>query len=201
VDSAVVIGLLIPLAYLLGTVPSGYVLGRRRGIDIRQHGSGNIGATNVLRTIGKGPAALALIGDLAKGAVPVFVGRALGLPLELQYLAGLAAVAGHIWPVWLRFRGGRGVATAFGALLAIAPLPGLVVALIFVLTVASSRYVSLGSILGSLAAPLIVWLWGYPTTVSLLTALVSGFIVVRHRGNIQRLLTGNESRLGQRLQG
>jgi acyl phosphate:glycerol-3-phosphate acyltransferase len=192
---------LLLAAYALGATPSGYIVGRfLRGIDIREHGSGSIGATNVLRTLGPAPAAAVLAFDTAKGALPALAARLLGLPLWVQFSVGLVALAGHVWPVTLSLRGGRGVATGSGLLFAVAPRPALLVAALFAAVLGLTRYVSLASILGSLSAPILLHLWGYPPSVVLLNVAGSGLIVWRHRGNIRRLLDGTESRIGQRVE-
>lgn len=185
-------------SYLLGAVPFGYLVGRSLGIDIRRFGSGNIGATNAFRVLGTGPGLLVLLGDAAKGAIPVLVGNRIGGP-TLAVLAGILAVAGHNWPVFLRFRGGKGVATAAGMLAALTPKVILICVLLWVAVVALTRYVSLGSIVAAASAPIVTLLLHQPWQFVVVTMLVGLVIVWRHRPNIKRLLAGTEYKLGQRV--
>lgn len=192
-------------SYLVGSIPWSWLIVRwRTGQDVRQVGSGNVGATNVLRTAGRGAGVVALLLDIAKGVLPVLTARALGAPPLVESCAATLAVLGHMYPVWLRFRGGKGVATGAGALGALAPLPALLAVSIFLLVVITTRYVSLGSIVALLAFPLLVLLlaaWGdSPRDVPFLvsSALVPALAVWKHRGNIRRLLAGTERRLGKR---
>jgi acyl phosphate:glycerol-3-phosphate acyltransferase len=189
--------LAVVAAYLIGAVPIGFLVARAFGLgDIRRHGSGNIGATNVLRTLGSGAAALTLAGDVAKGALAVWVGgRASG---DAAALAAVAAVVGNCWPVFLRFRGGKGVATGCGALLALVPLAVVPAALVWIAITASFRYVSLSSVLAALCVPLGAVLLGYPWPAGLASGVVAVIVVVRHRANVSRLLAGREPRLGER---
>ena len=200
-------------SYLLGSIPFGYLLVRIfRGEDVRQTGSGNIGATNVARTGSKGLAIATLLLDALKGYVAVahvfffarhhadhFVNSGPTLVYILAALAGLCAIIGHMYPVWLRFKGGKGVATAVGAFLGIAPTAILVVLALFVAIVAVTRYVSLGSIVGAAVFPFAAW-WLNPLTRSLvvlgLLSASSLLIIIRHKDNIRRLLAGNENRFG-----
>jgi glycerol-3-phosphate acyltransferase PlsY len=187
-------------AYLIGAIPVGFLVARAfGGTDIRRHGSGNIGAANVLRTLGRLPGVLTLLGDVAKGYAVVAFGRAV-LDGDTTALAacGVLAVVGNCWPVYLGFRGGKGVATALGAFLNLVPLATLPAALVWVLSVAISRYVSLGSILAALSVPVGALLWRYPGAFVATAAVVATIIVVRHLDNIARLLSGTERRLGQR---
>jgi len=195
------------LAYLLGSIPFGYLLVRLSvGGDVRETGSGGTGATNVTRRAGKGVGVLTLLLDLLKGMAAVLVARALpGAGEVAQWwvcAAAAAAVLGHVFPVWLRFRGGKGVATGLGVFLVLAPLATLCAALIFVLVVWLWRYVSLGSIVAAAVLPLAVWslsALGVSERVSLplllLSILGAGLIVLMHRANVGRLLRGEESRL------
>jgi acyl phosphate:glycerol-3-phosphate acyltransferase len=188
--------------YLLGSIPTGYLYGRARGIDIRRQGSGNLGATNVVRVLGWGPGVLVLLIDIAKGFLAVWV-LARFSPFAgsdlMRVGCGLAAVLGHTFTVWLRFQGGKGVATSCGVFLALAPLATSVVLLAFVAVVAATRYVSLGSILAAALLPLLVWAvgeGGRSGLILLLAALLAVAVVFLHRSNIQRLLRGTENRLG-----
>jgi glycerol-3-phosphate acyltransferase PlsY len=187
---------LVVSAYLLGSVPSGYILGSMAGVDIRKAGSGNVGATNVARLLGRGRGALTLAADVAKGWLPVFAALQLEMSLPAVTLGGAAAFLGHLYSVFLRFEGGKGVATALGVLLAMAPSVALVLLVLFALTVAASRLVSLGSITAAIAAPVGLWIVGYPPMVIALGGFIAALITWRHRGNIQRFLAGTEPKLG-----
>jgi glycerol-3-phosphate acyltransferase PlsY len=188
------------VAYLIGAVPIGWLVARAFGVaDIRRHGSGTIGATNVLRTLGRWPAIVTLLGDVIKGYVAVVAGRALGDgDVTATSLATAAAVVGNCWSVFLRFRGGKGVATGLGALLRSAPLATLAALPVFVAVVATTRYVSLASLLAAACVPLGVLLLGYPSPLAVAAVAVAAIVIARHHANIARLRAGTESRLGQR---
>ena len=204
---------IVVVSYLLGSIPFGYLLVRIfRGEDVRQTGSGNIGATNVARTGSRGLAIATLVLDALKGYVAVAhvfhfaQHHSDHLPqwgphavYVLAALAALCAIVGHMFPLWLRFKGGKGVATAVGAFLGIAPAAILVSLAVFVAVVAITRYVSLGSMLGAAIFPVAAW-WLNPetrsTAVILLITASSLLIIVRHKDNIRRLLAGNENRFG-----
>ena len=205
--------LIVVMSYLLGSIPFGYLLVRIfRGQAVRQTGSGNIGATNVARTGSKGLAIATLLLDAFKGYAAVTIAFWLGTrsvsdPRRVYFLAALAgvcAILGHMFPVWLRFKGGKGVATAVGVFLGIAPTAILVVLVLFVVIVGLTRYVSLGSMVGAAVFPIAAW-WLNPSTrtapVVLLITASSLLIIVRHRDNIRRLLAGNENRLGSSKKG
>ena len=193
----------IVTAYVIGAVPIGYLVGRAFGVaDIRRHGSGNIGATNVLRTLGRLPALLTLGGDIAKGYAAVALGGALasgpwGDPGAAAACA-VAAVIGNCWSIFLGFRGGKGVATGLGALLKIVPLAVLPAALVWLLVTISFRYVSLGSVLAASCVPLGALLLGMPAPFVIAAFAVGAIIVGRHHANISRLLAGHEPKLGHR---
>jgi glycerol-3-phosphate acyltransferase PlsY len=193
---------LVAVGYLVGSVPSGLVVGRLFfGIDVRRYGSGNIGATNVLRTLGLGAAALVFALDLAKGTIPVALAHWLFADPWWQVATALAAVAGHNWSIYLRFRGGRGVTTSIGALLAMTPLLTLLAVATGVAVIGLSRYVSLGSLTGAamglLAVAVSVTLAREPLAYLVYCVLAMLFILVQHRDNIGRLLSGKERKLGQ----
>ena len=188
----------VALGYLLGSVPFGLVLTRLAGLgDIRKVGSGNIGATNVLRTGRKGLALATLLLDGAKGALAVLAGYALAGPWGVVG-GGLGAVFGHLFPVWLRFRGGKGVATGFGVLIAADPVAGLTAGAVWVAVAAATRLSSAGALSAFLAAPLLMWAFGAHPAKIVLTIVVASLVWVRHRANIQRLLAGTEPRIGGR---
>ncbi len=196
-------------AYLLGSIPFGYLLVKVfRGEDVRLSGSGNIGATNVARSGAKGLGIATLALDALKGSAAVALARFLApsqefhgigppSPLPLMATAALAAVLGHVFPVWLRFKGGKGVATALGVFMVLFPKAILVALAIFILVVVVTRYVSLGSILGAIAFPIAAYFLQPTDWVSLvLASTVSLIVIVKHRENIRRLLAGNENRFG-----
>jgi glycerol-3-phosphate acyltransferase PlsY len=183
---------LVAFAYLLGSVPTGYILGYFSGVDVRKEGSGNVGATNVARVAGKKLGLLTLIGDAAKAIIPVYTARSMGFDDKIMALAALSAFLGHLYPVFLKFKGGKGVATALGGLLALAPEATAVLLVVFLIVFAASRYVSLASMIAAAAAPAAVWLMDYPPSVAALAAVMALYIIWRHRENIRRLLSGAE---------
>jgi len=186
-------------AYLIGAIPVGFLIARAFGIgDIRRQGSGAIGTTNVLRTAGKTPALLTLVGDVVKGAVAVTAGAAVaGNEPTGSAVAAVAAVIGNCWSVFLGFRGGKGMATGLGALLRFMPWAVLPSALVFLAVVATTRFVSLGSLLAALGVPLVALALGYPRVAVAGTAVIALVIVGRHHENIARLRNGTENRLGR----
>ena len=197
--------LAVALAYLLGSIPFGYLIVRLSGAgDVRETGSGGTGATNVSRRAGKGAGLLTLALDALKGAAAVVLARwLLGESMSWGVAAaGLAVLAGHMFPVWLGFRGGKGVATGLGVFLVVSPLAVAVAAVVFLVAVGLTRYVSLGSILASLTIPFGVWFWGghmgsTPATLTPLVALAvaaAALIILMHRANVARLLRGTESK-------
>ncbi len=199
--------LIITASYLLGSIPSGYLLVRFvRKQDIRQVGSGNIGATNVLRSGSKGLGAATFLLDMLKGCAAVWLG-AIAAPLlmpaspmrNVEALAALCAVLGHMFPLWLRFRGGKGVATGFGVFLVAAPWAALAAISVFFLVLYFTRYVSLASILGSASFPVFAWILvkaDKPRFFVAVEATVALLIILKHHQNIRRLLAGTESRFG-----
>jgi len=188
--------LLCALAYLLGSVPFGFLAAKMAGLDITKQGSGNTGATNVLRTLGPKYAIPVLVLDMAKGAVSAYAGlRLTGLGTLGALLVGAAAVAGHNWSVFLRFRGGKGVASSAGVILVAFPLLLLAALGVFVLIVAVTRYVSLGSLLGAWTAVALSFTSGYDLTAQIPVTLLAAAITYQHRANIKRLLTGTELKI------
>lgn len=188
--------LILLFSYLLGSVPTGYLLGSLSGVDVRQVGSGNVGATNVARVVGKKQGLLTLLGDAAKGFLPVFVSQQLGFSAAITSLAALAAFLGHLYPVFLKFQGGKGVATALGAFLALAPAATVVLAFTFSVVALASRTVSLASMVSAGLAPLALWALGYPEPFIVLGLLIALLIIWRHRENIRRLISGTEPKFG-----
>lgn len=189
----------ILLGYLTGSVPFAFLLARRVGIDVRVAGSGNVGAANVLRTTGTWRGVVVMGLDVAKGALAVLLASVTNSGATLTALAAAAAVVGHIYPVWLRFHGGKGVAVAAGVFAVLTPIATAVAAVLFLVIVWSTRYVSLGSIAATLALPPAAWLTGEPGPVVVAAAGTGALILFRHRGNIRRLRAGTERRMGRRL--
>ncbi len=195
---------LVAGAYLLGAVSfSLVVVWLLKGIDLRTVGSGNAGATNVLRTAGTGPALAVLLLDVGKGVAAVAVARALGAPGPVVGAAAAAAVAGHIFPIYHGFRGGKGIATLCGAMGVLAPRPALLAALIFVLVLAATRYVSLASMTGAGLFPILIYLSGRigwtgpaPPWLLITTALIAILVIAKHSANVRRLIAGSENRFG-----
>lgn len=183
---------LVVFAYLLGSVPIGFLLGCLSGLDIRQAGSGNIGATNVARVVGKRQGLVTLLGDVAKGFIPAVLSFQLGYRLPVTGIVALAAFIGHLYPVFLKFQGGKGVATAFGVFLGLAPMATLVLAGVFLIVALVSRVISLASLVAASLAPVVFWLFSCPPFLVGLSLLISLWIILRHRENIQRLLSGAE---------
>lgn len=191
--------IILLLSYFLGAIPVGLLMVKAfKGVDVRSYGSGNIGTINVLRVGGYWVAALVLIADVAKGAVPVLLASYLGLSSWIVVLAGLIAISGHNWSIFLGFKGGKGVATTLGVLVALSPLAALVAAVVWVLVVAITKYSSLGSMLGALSAPITLYLTGAPQAYILFGVIGSLFVLVRHKANIQRLIKGEELKFSQR---
>ena len=189
--------ILVVVAYLLGSIPFGYLIVRRKsGADIRETGSGGTGATNVSRRAGKAAGVLTLLLDAAKGRVAVLIAKSVSGDDWVIAVAAIAALVGHIFPVWLGFRGGKGVATGVGIFLVLAPIAVLLSGVVFVAIVALTRYVSLGSIIAAVLIPVFVWLQSVIVSPVLVAAVVgAALIVFAHRGNIQRLASGTESRI------
>ena len=191
--------LLALLGYLIGSIPFSFMVARLFGVkDVRTVGSGNVGATNVMRSAGKVPGILALLLDGSKGAVTVVLARGLTSSEALVCAAGICAMVGHLFPVWLGFRGGKGVATGAGLFLPLAPGALGIAALTFVATVATTRYVSLASILASLALPVAAYLLGGTTTVVVTAVVAASMVVVKHHANLGRLVRGVEPKLGEK---
>ncbi len=184
------------LSYLVGSIPSGLILGKSIwNIDLREHGSHNIGATNAWRTIGKQAGVLIFLCDLLKGVFGVWICGALsGTPLALV-LGGVFAIVGHSWSFFLRFKGGKGVATGLGVILSLMPIPALLIFAIWFVIVKITGYVSLGSIVGAALVPIFAWLFGEPRATIGFGFLAAFFVIYRHKENIQRLLAGTESKI------
>ncbi len=185
--------ILVIICYFVGNISSSILIGRiAAGIDIREHGSGNAGTTNVLRTIGKKAAAATLAGDILKGVAAVLLGRYFGGE-DLAMLCGLSAIVGHIWPAMFGFRGGKGIATGMGAVFALSPQLAVICILIGLIVIILTKYVSLGSIIGGSILPIAAFF--YSPEYFLWGLAVAAIAIVKHRANIQRLLKGTESKL------
>jgi glycerol-3-phosphate acyltransferase PlsY len=183
-------------AYLLGSVPFAFLLARRRGVDLRQAGSGNVGASNVLRTSGAPLAVLAMALDALKGTLAVVVAERVTAGPAVPVAAALASVVGHVYPLWLRFKGGKGVATAAGAFAFLAPVAAAVAVTVFVVIVAVTRVISIGSIGAALTLAVMTIIMRSPWIVSAGAVLAAALIVHRHRGNLARVMAGTEQRIG-----
>jgi len=184
----------IVAAYLLGSIPVGLVLARLKGQDPRKVGSGNIGATNVMRAAGKTLGIITLLGDILKGFIPTGLAILYGLSPVFVVSIGLAAFLGHLFPVYLRFKGGKGVATALGVFLALEPVAIPILLVVFIAVLLLWRYVSLGSLVGTALMPVLLLLFGAPAEYVLGSLIVGVFIYWKHRENIRRIMAGTESR-------
>ena len=182
--------------YLIAAIPTGVVIARLMGgEDVRQKGSGNIGATNVYRVAGKLAGVLTLVGDTLKGFLPLLAFKTWLEPTPTQLgIASAVAILGHCYPVYLKFKGGKGVATALGIFLVISPKAVFFALIVFILTVAITRYISLGSVLAALSAPLVILLLNHPQPIFLATLFIAALVIWRHNSNIRRLLDGTENR-------
>lgn len=190
--------LAILLGYLAGSVPFAFLLARRRGIDVRTAGSGNVGAANVLRTTGAWRAVIVMGLDMAKGIAAVAFGHLFAGGTALIALSGAAAIVGHIYPVWLRFHGGKGVAVAAGVFTMLSPVATGAAGVLFLVIAWSTRYISLASIAATIALPPVAWLLGSPAPVVFVAAGSAVLILFRHRTNWHRLRAGTERRVGVR---
>jgi len=191
------IALLIIFAFILGSIPVGVIIARVKGVDLKKVGSGNIGATNVLRSLGKGPAALTLIGDILKGTGAVALAGYFEVGPLYEGLTGLSAVLGHNFSLFLGFRGGKGVATSIGVLLLYTPQIALLTLIIWLVVVLITKYSSLGALVSFGLLPLNTALFESKEKLPV-AILMAAFIIIRHRDNIQRLLKGTERKIGQR---
>lgn len=194
------ITLILILSYLIGSIPSAYLVGRIfANVDIRTVGSGNVGATNVYRVVGKAAGIGVLIIDILKGFLPVYVVGLLGFDTIDKIVAGLGAVSGHIWTIFLKFKGGKGVATALGIFLGIAPIPILISLVLAIPIVVISKYASLGSITGALFFSLLLVFFEKEMVIKVFCIAVSVLVVIRHLPNMKRLITGQEHKFGTKL--
>lgn len=192
--------LVILVSYLLGSIIFSVIMGKLvAGIDIRNHGSGNAGATNTLRIIGKGPAILVFLLDIGKGVLAVWLAKWF-VPdhYGIAVISGIAVILGHNWPIWFNFRGGKGIATTIGMLLSLAFLPTLFAGLIAIITILITRYVSLGSLLLTAFLPVFIYWMDYPTELLWGSFAIVVFAWIKHRNNIVKLLKGTENKIGSR---
>jgi acyl phosphate:glycerol-3-phosphate acyltransferase len=191
---------LVLSGYVLGSVPTGLLVGRAYGVDVRRVGSGNIGMANVLRAVGKPAAALTMLGDMLKGFLPVVAARLLTENEWVISAVALAAVAGHCWPIFLQFKGGKGVATGAGTSIGLAPVVGLVLFAFWWAVVLVTRYTSLGAILVMVASPIAFYLSGQSAPYVLYTLVGGALVLWRHRENARALLKGTERKIGEKAE-
>lgn len=194
--------LALAIGYLLGSIPSGYILAKLwKGIDIREYGSGNIGATNVYRTLGLAPGVLVLLADMAKGAIPILLVRYFtdgDVQVVAELAAAVGALAGHGASLFLRFKGGKIVATGAGVIFTFSPLTGLIGLVLFIITVATTRYVSAGSIVAAATVPVCFYLFQLGTPYLVFAVLVASYAIFKHRSNIKRIISGTEFKIGEK---
>jgi len=195
--------LLILGSYILGSIPTSYIFGiTLKGVDLRKHGSGNVGATNALRVLGTGIGIVTLILDIAKGFLAVFIGRLIVPEISdlMLILIGMAAISGHIFTIFLKFKGGKGVATSAGVFIALTPLATLITFVVFIMVVWISKYVSLGSLVGALTLFIIELILNINNSfehyqILIFVGVICLFIFVRHKANIGRIINGNENKI------
>ena len=190
--------LLFVLSFILGSVPFGIIMGKVKGVDLKRVGSGNIGATNVLRSIGALPAVLTLLGDILKGTLAVSTGRYFGVGTLYEGLIGVSAILGHNFSLFLGFRGGKGVATSLGVLVLYTPKVAFITLIIWLVTVFFTKYSSMGAIVSFTLLPANIVLFDYDKTKLFITILIALFILIRHKDNIKRLIHGSEKKIGER---
>jgi glycerol-3-phosphate acyltransferase PlsY len=191
--------LLILFSFVMGSIPFGAAIARVKGINLREVGSGNIGATNVLRSAGRIPAVLTLAGDIMKGAIPVVIANSLLRdPLTIGII-GLSAISGHIFSVFLSFKGGKGVATSIGVLLAYSPLVAVITVVLWLAVAGITRYSSLGAVVSFAVLPLSMYLFDPVREKMIVSAIITILLLLKHVDNIQRLIRGTESRIGEKV--
>ena len=191
--------LAVTVGYFVGSIPFAFLLSRHRGIDLRRTGSGNVGASNVLRTTGVRAAVLAMVLDGVKGTIAVLIAQLLSAGAIAAVIAAFASVIGHVYPIWLRFRGGKGVATAAGAFAVLAPEALAISASVFVVAVLATRFISVGSVAAALTLALVATFSDAPAVVAIGATASALIIIYRHRDNLARLVAGTERRIGQRV--
>ena len=186
--------------YLIGAIPFGLFVGKLQGIDIRKHGSGNIGASNVLRLLGPGPAAVVMVGDTLKGFLPVLMCKAYFDNPWIVVLGGLLSILGHSVSIFLKLRGGKGVATSLGVVIGLDPLIGAIAFLLWVALVAIFRYISIASIIASASVSIMMWAHAQPSQYIAFAVVAAAFILIKHKSNIGRLRAGTEPKIGQKAE-
>jgi len=191
--------LAVTVGYFVGSIPFAFLLSRHRGIDLRRTGSGNVGASNVLRTTGVRAALLAMVLDGVKGTIAVLIAQLLSAGAVAAVIAAFESVIGHVYPIWLRFRGGKGVATAAGAFAVLAPEALAIAASVFVVAVLATRFISVGSVAAALTLALVATFSDAPVVVAIGATASALIIIYRHRDNLARLVAGTERRIGQRV--
>jgi len=189
---------LILCAFLLGSIPFGVVVAKIYGVNLKKVGSGNIGATNVLRAMGKGPALLTLVGDVLKGSLAVVIGRFFFHGPSLEGIIGLSAIVGHNFSLFLRFKGGKGVATSIGVLLIYSPKVGVLTVILWLMVILITRYSSLAAIVSFGVLPLGIYILDYSQGKLIISILIAFLLIFRHTDNIKRLLEGTELKIGKR---
>jgi glycerol-3-phosphate acyltransferase PlsY len=190
--------ILLIAAFVLGSIPFGIITAKVKGIDLKKVGSGNIGATNVLRSLGRWPAVITLLGDILKGTLAVAIGKYSGVEPLYEGLIGIAAILGHNFSIFLGFKGGKGVATSLGVLLIYTPHVALITLIVWVGVVLFTKYSSLGAIVSFALLPLNIMLFDFQDkTKIIISILISLFIIIRHKDNIKRLMKGTERKIGQ----
>ena len=190
--------ILLIVAFVLGSIPFGIITAKVKGIDLKKVGSGNIGATNVLRSLGKWPAVITLLGDILKGTLAVAIGKYSGVEPLYEGLIGIAAISGHSFSIFLGFKGGKGVATSLGVLLMYTPHVALITLVVWIGVVLFTKYSSLGAIVSFALLPLNIILFDFQDkTKFFISILISLFIIIRHKDNIRRLMKGTERKIGQ----
>jgi len=187
-------------SYLIGSLIFSFIVGKLlKGVDVRKHGSGNAGATNTLRVIGVGPAIIVFLLDVCKGLLAIVLASLFAPDRQwVEVACGLAAIAGHNWPVWFHFKGGKGIATTIGMIIALAPLAGVIAGVIAILSIVITRYVSFGSLLFTAFIPVFVFVLSYPIEIFWGSLLIMVLAWYRHRSNIVKLLRGQENKLGSK---
>lgn len=189
---------LIILSFFIGSIPTGLLIAKTKGIDLRKVGSGNIGATNVLRAVGKKAALFTLLGDIAKGTVPVAIGKFLGLGIFGSGILGLSAILGHNFSLFLKFKGGKGVATSIGVLLILSTYAALFTIILWLLTAKWTRYSSLSALVSFGLLPLSIYMLDYSKEKIIIAITITVLIFIRHIANIKRLMQGTESKIGEK---
>lgn len=189
---------LFVISFIIGSIPTGLLIAKTKEIDLRKVGSGNIGATNVLRAVGKEAAILTLIGDMAKGIAPVVMGKFFGFGIFDAGILGISAILGHNFSFFLKFKGGKGVATSLGVLLAFSPHVALLTITIWLLTVKRTRYSSLSALIAFGLLPLSIYILDYSKEKMIIAIAITVLIFIRHTANIKRLMQGTESKIGEK---